>query len=334
MWRSRATSRPVPTPRARRRAGDRAADPPARARRGPARARRSATSTRASTTPTATAGHAERLGAATTRAARSATASASSRSPRARRDSPWWSVPIAAGTAIAINPSLPGGAKDEDTFLVTDDGLELITTTDDWPDCGRRESAAAGHLAIRRSGMTQAAMRGRERVTVDEILSAERSAGRGAARGEPQVVPRWRQRADRDPVGRGPGRARGDPRRGRQAGCGRQPRLPGQRRDAADRGRAQGDVADRCRRRPRGLAVHRPARGVGARRDVARTRRRGAGRGGARDASAALCRRRRAARRRLRNPRLPGGRPRPAAGADRPRSARVASRPRSSGRSR
>lgn len=47
--------------------------------------------------------------------------------------SEWWSVPIAAGTAIAINPSLSGGAKDEDTFLVTDNGLELITTTGDWP---------------------------------------------------------------------------------------------------------------------------------------------------------------------------------------------------------
>jgi antitoxin VapB len=47
--------------------------------------------------------------------------------------SEWWSVPITAGTAIAINPSLAGGAKDEDTFLVTDNGLELITTTGDWP---------------------------------------------------------------------------------------------------------------------------------------------------------------------------------------------------------
>jgi len=48
-------------------------------------------------------------------------------------DSPWWSVPIAEGTALALNPSLPGGAKDEDTFLVTHDGLELITTTQNWP---------------------------------------------------------------------------------------------------------------------------------------------------------------------------------------------------------
>lgn len=48
-------------------------------------------------------------------------------------DSPWWSVPIAAGTAVALNPSVPGGAKDEDTFLITADGPELITTTNDWP---------------------------------------------------------------------------------------------------------------------------------------------------------------------------------------------------------
>jgi Xaa-Pro dipeptidase len=47
--------------------------------------------------------------------------------------SPWWSVRIEAGTALALNPSLPGGAKDEDTFLVTDAGLELITTTHNWP---------------------------------------------------------------------------------------------------------------------------------------------------------------------------------------------------------
>lgn len=50
-----------------------------------------------------------------------------------QQESPWWAVPIAAGTAIAINPSLPGGAKDEDTFLITEAGLELITTTNDWP---------------------------------------------------------------------------------------------------------------------------------------------------------------------------------------------------------
>ena len=55
-----------------------------------------------------------------------------------QHDSSWWSVPIAAGTALAINPSLPGGAKDEDTFLITEDGLELITTTNDWPTADDR----------------------------------------------------------------------------------------------------------------------------------------------------------------------------------------------------
>jgi len=47
--------------------------------------------------------------------------------------SPWWPVPIAAGAALALNPSLPGGAKDEDTFLITEAGPELMTTTNDWP---------------------------------------------------------------------------------------------------------------------------------------------------------------------------------------------------------
>jgi Xaa-Pro dipeptidase len=51
----------------------------------------------------------------------------------AQTDSEWWSEPISAGTAFAWNPSLPGGAKDEDTYLATDTGLELITTTGGWP---------------------------------------------------------------------------------------------------------------------------------------------------------------------------------------------------------
>lgn len=48
-------------------------------------------------------------------------------------DSPWWDRPVAAGDAVAYNPSLAGGGKIEDTFLVTDDGPELLTTSDDWP---------------------------------------------------------------------------------------------------------------------------------------------------------------------------------------------------------
>jgi len=45
----------------------------------------------------------------------------------------WWSEVIAAGTAFAWNPSLPGGAKDEDTYIAGATGLELITTTGGWP---------------------------------------------------------------------------------------------------------------------------------------------------------------------------------------------------------
>ena len=51
----------------------------------------------------------------------------------AETDSEWWAEPIAAGTAFAWNPSLPGGAKDEDTYLTGSSGLELITTTGGWP---------------------------------------------------------------------------------------------------------------------------------------------------------------------------------------------------------
>jgi antitoxin VapB len=45
----------------------------------------------------------------------------------------WWNQAISAGTAVAWNPSLPGGAKDEDTYLIAAPGLELVTTTNEWP---------------------------------------------------------------------------------------------------------------------------------------------------------------------------------------------------------
>jgi len=47
--------------------------------------------------------------------------------------SPWWHEPVRTGTAVAWNPSLAGGAKDEDTYLVGDSGVELITTGGGWP---------------------------------------------------------------------------------------------------------------------------------------------------------------------------------------------------------
>jgi Xaa-Pro aminopeptidase len=46
----------------------------------------------------------------------------------------WYREPIAAGHAIAWNPSLPGGAKSEDTYLVTDGGqLRPVTRAPGWP---------------------------------------------------------------------------------------------------------------------------------------------------------------------------------------------------------
>ncbi|MGH7610829.1 MAG: M24 family metallopeptidase [Candidatus Dormibacteria bacterium] len=49
------------------------------------------------------------------------------------RGSPWWDVPIESGQAVAWNPSLRGGAKVEDTYLVGRDGLACLTPPGDWP---------------------------------------------------------------------------------------------------------------------------------------------------------------------------------------------------------
>ena len=46
----------------------------------------------------------------------------------------WYRQTIEAGHAIAWNPSLPGGAKTEDTYLVTEDGEPVrLTVAPDWP---------------------------------------------------------------------------------------------------------------------------------------------------------------------------------------------------------
>jgi Xaa-Pro dipeptidase len=50
-----------------------------------------------------------------------------------QHDSPWFATPVAAGHAIAFNPSVRGGGKAEDTFLVTASGLECLTDTGAWP---------------------------------------------------------------------------------------------------------------------------------------------------------------------------------------------------------
>lgn len=48
-------------------------------------------------------------------------------------DSPWWNVTLPDGCAVAFNPSVAGGAKDEDTYILSSEGPRWITTTDEWP---------------------------------------------------------------------------------------------------------------------------------------------------------------------------------------------------------
>jgi Xaa-Pro dipeptidase len=47
-------------------------------------------------------------------------------------DSPFWSVGIQSSCAVAWNPSLRGGAKIEETYLVGNDGFELVTNSGEW----------------------------------------------------------------------------------------------------------------------------------------------------------------------------------------------------------
>jgi antitoxin VapB len=50
-----------------------------------------------------------------------------------QRTSRWFSQPIEAGHAIAWNPSVAGGGKTEDTFIVEDGDLRCVTETGAWP---------------------------------------------------------------------------------------------------------------------------------------------------------------------------------------------------------
>ena len=47
-------------------------------------------------------------------------------------DSPFWNVACRADCAVAWNPSLRGGAKIEETYLVRNDSVELITNSGEW----------------------------------------------------------------------------------------------------------------------------------------------------------------------------------------------------------
>ncbi|MFI5036328.1 MAG: M24 family metallopeptidase [Acidimicrobiales bacterium] len=57
--------------------------------------------------------------------------------------SPWWSETVDTATAVAWNPSLSGGAKIEDTYLVDEDGLRLLTDGGGWPRRAGPRSGAA-----------------------------------------------------------------------------------------------------------------------------------------------------------------------------------------------
>jgi Xaa-Pro dipeptidase len=48
-------------------------------------------------------------------------------------ESRWFGTAIAAGTALAWNPSVGGGGKCEDTYLVDEDEMRRLTASDDWP---------------------------------------------------------------------------------------------------------------------------------------------------------------------------------------------------------
>ncbi len=50
-----------------------------------------------------------------------------------QRDSVWYDRRIEAGHAVAWNPSIAGGGKVEDTFLVEDDGVRCLTDSGAWP---------------------------------------------------------------------------------------------------------------------------------------------------------------------------------------------------------
>ncbi|MDX6560807.1 MAG: hypothetical protein QOD65_621 [Gaiellales bacterium] len=50
-----------------------------------------------------------------------------------QRDSAWYDRRIEAGHAVAWNPSVSGGGKVEDTFLIEDAGLRCLTETGGWP---------------------------------------------------------------------------------------------------------------------------------------------------------------------------------------------------------
>ena len=51
---------------------------------------------------------------------------------------PWFRQRIEPGHAVAWNPSVAGGGKTEDTFLIDDEGVHCMTDTGEWPEVAGR----------------------------------------------------------------------------------------------------------------------------------------------------------------------------------------------------
>lgn len=50
----------------------------------------------------------------------------------------WFRQRIEPGHAVAWNPSVAGGGKTEDTFLIDDEGVHCMTRTGEWPEIAGR----------------------------------------------------------------------------------------------------------------------------------------------------------------------------------------------------
>ncbi len=59
-----------------------------------------------------------------------------------QRNSRWFAQRMEVGHAIAWNPSLEGGAKVEDTYLITESGPDLMTRSPSWPSPQGWEAAS------------------------------------------------------------------------------------------------------------------------------------------------------------------------------------------------
>ena len=55
-----------------------------------------------------------------------------------QRDSRWFAQRIEPGHAVAWNPSITGGGKSEDTFLIDAEGTRCVTRTGEWPEFAGR----------------------------------------------------------------------------------------------------------------------------------------------------------------------------------------------------